>query len=68
MHWQLGDVLAIELDAPAVAGHKTDDHVEGRGLAGALSMAIDMSKADINARITTDRKTLAPALEQAALT
>jgi hypothetical protein len=31
-------------------------------------MAIDMSKADLNARITRDRNTLETALETAALT
>lgn len=38
------------------------------GFAGALDMAIDMAKADINARITADRGAIEPALEQAVLT
>ena len=38
------------------------------GFAGAVSMAIDMSRANLNARISRDRNALETSLEQAALT
>jgi hypothetical protein len=36
VHGQRGDVLAVELDATAVAGNEADDHVERRRLSGAV--------------------------------
>jgi glycerol-3-phosphate acyltransferase PlsX len=38
------------------------------GFAGALDIAIEMARADINARIARDRDVIAPMREQAALT
>src|SRR6185437_15161344 len=36
MHRQGGDVGAVEADRAGVGPHQADDHVEGRGLAGAV--------------------------------
>src|SRR5687768_2411802 len=48
MHRQPRDVLAVERDAPPVAGHEADDHVEGGGLAGAVraEQADDLAACD----------------------
>jgi glycerol-3-phosphate acyltransferase PlsX len=57
--------IFLGLNGIVVKAHGGTDDI---GFAGALGMAIDMARADINARITADRRTLAPALEQAVLT
>ncbi len=57
--------MFLGLNGIVVKAHGGTDAI---GFAGALSMAIDMSKADLNARITADRNTLEPVLETAALT
>jgi glycerol-3-phosphate acyltransferase PlsX len=57
--------IFLGLNGIVIKAHGGTDDI---GFAGAVSMAIDMAKADINARITHDRRALAPALEQAALT
>ena len=36
IHRQRGDVGAVEADRAGVGPHQADDHVEGRGLAGAV--------------------------------
>ena len=57
--------IFLGLNGIVVKAHGGTDAI---GFAGALSMAIDMSRADLNARITADRNTLETALETAALT
>jgi glycerol-3-phosphate acyltransferase PlsX len=57
--------IFLGLGGIVVKAHGGTDAI---GFAGALDMAIDMAKADVNARITADRGAIAPALEQAALT
>jgi glycerol-3-phosphate acyltransferase PlsX len=57
--------IFLGLGGIVVKAHGGTDAI---GFAGALDMAIDMAKADINARITADRGAIAPALEQVALT
>jgi hypothetical protein len=36
VHWQRGDVLAVERDLARIGRHQADDHVEAGGLAGAI--------------------------------
>jgi len=59
--------IFLGLNGIVVKAHGGTDDI---GFAGALSMAIDMARADINARIAADRRKLEPAAEeeQAALT
>jgi glycerol-3-phosphate acyltransferase PlsX len=55
----------LGLNGIVVKAHGGTDAI---GFAGALDLAVDMARADINARITKDRGAIDPALEQAALT
>ncbi|MBV9548886.1 MAG: phosphate acyltransferase PlsX [Alphaproteobacteria bacterium] len=57
--------IFLGLGGIVVKAHGGTDAI---GFAGALDMAIDMARADINARITTDRSAITPDMEQAALT
>jgi glycerol-3-phosphate acyltransferase PlsX len=57
--------IFLGLNGIVVKAHGGTDAI---GFAGAVDMAIDMARADINARISTDRGAIASALEQAALT
>ena len=57
--------MFLGLNGIVVKAHGGTDAI---GFAGAISMAVDMSKADLNARISADRRRLEPAMEQAALT
>jgi glycerol-3-phosphate acyltransferase PlsX len=57
--------IFLGLNGIVVKAHGGTDAI---GFAGAISMAIDMSKADLNARIAADHRKLEPVLEQAALT
>jgi glycerol-3-phosphate acyltransferase PlsX len=57
--------IFLGLNGIVVKAHGGTDAI---GFAGAADMAIDMVRADINARISTDRGAIAPTLEQAALT
>jgi glycerol-3-phosphate acyltransferase PlsX len=57
--------IFLGLNGVVVKAHGGTDAI---GFAGALDMAIDMARADINARITKDRGVIDPALAQAALT
>jgi len=56
--------IFLGLGGIVVKAHGGTDAI---GFAGALDMAVDMAKADLNARITADRGAIDPALEQAAL-
>ena len=55
----------LGLNGIVVKAHGGTDTI---GFAGAIDLAVDVARADINARITRDRGTINPALEQAALT
>ncbi len=57
--------IFLGLNGVVVKAHGGTDAI---GFAGALDMAIDMARADINARIAADRGTIELAPEQAALT
>jgi glycerol-3-phosphate acyltransferase PlsX len=57
--------IFLGLNGVVVKSHGGTDAV---GFAGALDMAIDMVKADINARIIADRSGIEPVLENAATT
>jgi phosphate acyltransferase len=57
--------IFLGLNGIVVKAHGGTDAI---GFAGALDLAIDMARADINGRIARDRGTIDPALEQAALT
>ena len=57
--------IFLGLGGIVVKAHGGTDAI---GFASALDMAVDMAKADLNARITADRGAIDPALEQAALT
>jgi glycerol-3-phosphate acyltransferase PlsX len=57
--------IFLGLNGIVVKAHGGTDAI---GFAGAMDMAIDMVRADVNARISSDRGAIAPALEQAALT
>jgi glycerol-3-phosphate acyltransferase PlsX len=55
----------LGLNGVVVKAHGGTDAI---GFAGALDIAIEMARADINARIARDRDVIAPVREQAALT
>lgn len=57
--------MFLGLNGIVVKAHGGTDAI---GFAGAVSMAIDMSRANLNARISRDRNALETSLEQAALT
>ena len=57
VHRVVGDVVAIELDAPGVGRGQADGHVEGRGLAGAVrpEQADDLAGRDVEVDAAHDR-------------
>jgi glycerol-3-phosphate acyltransferase PlsX len=57
--------IFLGLNGIVVKAHGGTDAI---GFAGAVDMAIDMVRADINARIASDRGAVEPALEQAVVT
>src|SRR5437868_9740908 len=59
---QSGQILAVELDRPAVGGHEPDDHIEARRLAGAVGpeQAHDFAAQHIERDIVNDRARLIP--------
>jgi hypothetical protein len=55
VHRQRRDIAIVEQDLAVLAGHQADDHVEGRGLAGAVraQQPDDLAALDLERQIRT---------------